>query len=374
MHRRIIATLLCIVMLSSCLSGWCTAANTVTQMQVEEQLAQLVEMYEGQTYTDSFYGATQCKGFADMIYDLLFQVGIIGVYPNGVYHYMDLYGAHTKEVGRIEPGYETDGTQTIQALLSQAKPGDYIQMQRRSKGYGHSMIVVDVTDRGIEVLHSNWYGNYVNSVNFFTWQQMTNISDGISLYHYQNYLGSGEFTDVPQNAWYYDDVQFVFQQELMYGISDTAFWPNGQMDRAMLVTVLYRLSHDGGTYANQFADVPAESWYTNSVGWAQTYGITSGYPDGAFHPKDSVTREQIATFLYRFAEFEGKVTDTQGDLSVFSDINQLSAFAVTPMEWAVGAGIFSGSTDGGLHPKANATRAEVAAILTRYVQQFRTVE
>ena len=156
MSKRIVAMLLCVIMLTGSFGTNVSAAKTVTQTQVEDQLTNLIAQYEGAPYVDSFNGATQCKGFADMIYDTLFGVGSIGNYPSAIYYLNLNYGVNTQEVGRIEPGYTLtqEGVAEVKALLSQALPGDYIQMER--PGYGHSMIVVDTSDTGITVLHANW--------------------------------------------------------------------------------------------------------------------------------------------------------------------------------------------------------------------------
>ena len=141
-----------ILLLSQC-NFKIQAASPVTQRQVEAQLAALTEQYEGVAYTDNFNGATQCKGFADMIYDALFHVGTIGIYPAGVYYYMESVSASTKEVGRVKPGYAALDASAVQPLLEQACPGDYIQMRRRDRSYGHSMIVLEANTAGLTVLH-----------------------------------------------------------------------------------------------------------------------------------------------------------------------------------------------------------------------------
>ena len=117
-QRRITAALLCAILLLSQCNFKIQAASPVTQRQVEAQLAALTEQYEGVAYTDNFNGATQCKGFADMIYDALFHVGTIGIYPAGVYYYMESVSASTKEVGRVKPGYAALDASAVQPLLA----------------------------------------------------------------------------------------------------------------------------------------------------------------------------------------------------------------------------------------------------------------
>lgn len=367
MLKRIIAVMLCMAVMLGCLGTGVTAASPILQVQVETELAQLAEAYNGQYYNDNFFGATQCKGFADMIYDALFDVGSIGAYPADIY-YMNLFGTHTTEVGRIEPGYtlNAEGVAAIKALLSKALPGDYIQMKRPA-GYGHSMIVLGTDDTGVNVLHCNWYGRNLISVDHYTWEQMTNLTTGISLYHYKNYLPAGEYTDVPAGSWFHGHVKYVTQFGLMNGVGSGQFGPNVAMDRSMVVTVLYRMSGDGGTYTNNFADVPNGTFYTNAVGWASENGITTGMTDGTFRPQQTIDRSQLAVFLYRFAQYQGYDTTASADLSQFKDADQIPYYAATALQWAAGEQIFQGS-NGMLRPRANATRCEVAKVLAVYHQ------
>ena len=260
-QRRITAALLCAILLLSQCNFKIQAASAVTQRQVEDRLAALTEQYEGVAYTDNFNGATQCKGFADMIYDALFHVGTIGIYPAGVYYYMESVSASTETVGRVEPGYAALDASAVQPLLEQACPGDYIQMRRRDRSYGHSMIVLEANTAGLTVLHCNWRNDLTCSVNEFSWEDLSLISDGISLYHYKNYRTAGSFTDVTPDAWYYSYVTSICQAGVMAGVSETSFGPAEPMTRAMVVTVLYRLSQDTSTYPTTFTDVPAGTWY-----------------------------------------------------------------------------------------------------------------
>ena len=209
-------------------------------------------------------------------------------------------------------------------------------MRRRDRSYGHSMIVLEANTTGLTVLHCNWRNDLTCSVNEFSWEDLSLISDGISLYHYKNYQTAGSFTDVTPDAWYYSYVTSICQAGVMAGVSETSFGPAEPMTRAMVVTVLYRLSQDTSTYQTTFTDVPAGTWYTNAVGWAQTYGLAAGYENGMFCPNDKITREQFAAFLYRFAVFEGRAQAGGGsDLAVFNDVSQVSGWAYPALQWAV---------------------------------------
>ena len=142
------------------------------------------------------------------------------------------------------------------------------------------------------------------------------------------------------------------------------------MNRAMLVTVLWRYEGKPTGAKNTFSDVPADEWYTDAVAWAAENGIVNGIGDGKFDPLGKITREQLATILYRYTENRG-ITDTSkhGDLSGFSDEKQISAYATDAVAWAVGEGLILGS-EGMLLPQGNATRAQVATILMRYIENI----
>ncbi len=173
-----------------------------------------------------------------------------------------------------------------------------------------------------------------------------------------------------ESHWAKDAVAFVSSHELFQGITETSFAPDAQMNRAMLAVVLYRLENaaedDGRT---DFDDVPEGMWYTAAVSWASKADIVSGMGTG-FEPDGSVTREQLVVMLYRYAKMQGLSTSVSGDLSEFSDGAQTSDWARDAMSWAVGSGLISGRSATQLDPTGTATRAEVAAILQRLVEQM----
>ena len=368
--KRLMAILLCFSICVGCLSGVSFAAQPILQVEVEQKMEVLVEQYVGQSFTGDFNGATQCKGFADMLYDQLFQVGTIGYYEAGKYGRLVLSSSsNTEEVGYLT-GYDSGDAAAMLTLFSKAAPGDYIQMERRDKGYGHSMIVQSVSSDGVWVLHSNWDVPNLNKLSFFSWITLAQMSESISLYHYRDYLKSGEFTDVDENTWYYPYVQIVSALGLMAGTSETEFSPNQTTTRAMMVAVLYRLSEDGGSYDNQFTDVPSGTWYSNAVGWAEASQIVAGYTDGTFRPNQLINREEMAAILYRYARFEKQDVTDRASLNGFKDAGSISAYAVESMQWVVACDIICGNPDGTLQPKANATRAQLAKILACYVEQY----
>ena len=175
--------------------------------------------------------------------------------------------------------------------------------------------------------------------------------------------GGTGFRDVQADAWYADAVQYVVSEGLMNGTDADAFSPDASMSRAMLVTVLYRLSGEPAVSQDSgFADVAADAYYADAVSWATEQGIVTGTSQTAFSPDESVTREQMAALLYRYA---GEPS-AAGDLSAYADADSVSAYASDAMAWCVENGVLNGTDGSRLEPAASATRAEVAAVLQRF--------
>jgi len=176
---------------------------------------------------------------------------------------------------------------------------------------------------------------------------------------------SAKFTDVDSTQWYVDAVDYAVTNKLFSGTTDTTFAPNGEMDRAMLVMVMYRLAGSPeSTGKLDFTDVPAGCYYEKALLWATQNKLVSGVSATTFAPNASVTREQAAVILCNYAKMKGVTVTASGDLSAFSDGASVDAYAADAMKWAVGSGVLSGS-NGKLMPTAGATRAQVAAILMR---------
>lgn len=181
---------------------------------------------------------------------------------------------------------------------------------------------------------------------------------------------SGYF-DVKPGSWYEQSVQYATEHGLMNGTGSNTFEPESTMTRAMLVTVLWRYANAPKPGANPFTDVPNGKWYTDAVAWAAENGVVNGVGDGKFEPDGSVTREQMATILYRYAQKVGIDTSKHTELSAFPDASRVSAYARAPMQWSVAEGVIGGSRENGqdwLNPQGNATRAEVATILMRFIE------
>lgn len=179
------------------------------------------------------------------------------------------------------------------------------------------------------------------------------------------------FTDVKSGNWFYDAVKYAYEHGLMTGTSATTFAPNGTMNRAMIVTVLYRLEKSPAvTGASKFTDVPAGQWYSDAVAWAAANKIVNGYDETTFGPMNAVTREQMAAILFRYEQVKGLENVTlEENLNRFPDQNKISAYAIPALQWAVGQKIINGNADGTLDPTGTATRAQVAQIFTNLLNQ-----
>ena len=196
----------------------------------------------------------------------------------------------------------------------------------------------------------------------------TSSSDGGSFAPGQNQNGGAQpggvsgFGDVPQTSWFADAVKYVSENKLMNGTSTTAFSPNENMSRAMLATVLYRMSGETAEADSSFGDVSSSAYYAAAVNWASSRGIVNGTGADAFSPNASITREQLAAMLYRYAG-EPSVS---ADLSAYTDAVSISPYAEKAVEWCVAKGILSGKSATRLAPQDTATRAECAAMLQRF--------
>ena len=175
------------------------------------------------------------------------------------------------------------------------------------------------------------------------------------------------FGDVKSADWFYNDVKYVYEKGMMAGTAADVFAPNATTTRAMIVTILYRLEGSPAvTGTSPFVDVPAGQWYTDAVNWAAANQIVKGTSATTFAPNDSITREQMAAILYRYAQYKGYDVTKRADLSGYSDNGQVSAYAKDALAWANAAKLINGVTNTTLAPQGNATRAQVSAILHRF--------
>lgn len=188
---------------------------------------------------------------------------------------------------------------------------------------------------------------------------------------YVRFSGSGlPFADVPSGSWYYDDVAYVYDTGLMTGLTATAFGPNLSTTRGMIVTILWRMENEpAARHGCPFADVRRGSYYEQAIAWASENGIVTGFDASTFAPDRAITREQLAAILFRFAAYRGMDAVTlRENLSSFQDQAAISAYAVSALNWAVGEGLMQGTGDK-LEPTGSATRAQVAAMLRRFIQR-----
>lgn len=183
------------------------------------------------------------------------------------------------------------------------------------------------------------------------------------------------YEDVPESAWYYEAVQYTSAHGLFQGMTETKFGPNLTMTRGMLVTVLYRMEGEPAVegQTHPFTDVDASRYYGDAITWAANSGVVNGMTDTRFAPEAAVTREQMVTILYRYAKLKDADVTAKGDLESFPDHDQVKPYARDAFSWAVGAGIIQGDSNGSvatLSPRNSATRAQVAAVLMRYLEQL----
>ncbi len=182
-------------------------------------------------------------------------------------------------------------------------------------------------------------------------------------------IRTNPFTDVMEKEWFYETVKYAVKNGLFEGTGETTFSPNRPMTRAMLVTVLYRLEGlPATTGTNNFTDVKDNDWYIDAVIWADSKGLVKGYGNGLFGTNDFVTREQIATIFYRYASNKGYDVTASADLNVYADAAEVSNWAKIAISWANAEGLIIGRTKVTLVPKGNSTRAEVAAVMMRFIE------
>ena len=229
---------------------------------------------------------------------------------------------------------------------------------------GKSVTFTFKPDTGYKVKDVKVNGKSVGAVKTYTIDKLT-VSTRIEVEFADGKL---PFTDVHETDWFYNDVLFVYEEGLFAGTSDTTFSPNAAMTRAMLVTVLYRLEGEPAVSGRSgFSDVTFNSYYEDAVTWAADNGIVNGTSTTTFSPNANVTREQMAAILYRYAQHKKYNTAASSGLNGFTDHASVSGYAAASLEWAVAEKLVNGSA-GKLMPTGNATRAQVAAILHRFVE------
>jgi hypothetical protein len=248
---------------------------------------------------------------------------------------------------------------TVTVSPETAKSGDTVTITAEpDKGYQTGTVTVTTSDgETVEVTENN--GTYT-----FT---MPKDEVTVSVTFDKKAI---PFTDVKEGSWYYDSVDYVYLNDMMVGTSDSLFSPDMSLTRGMLVTILWRLegSPAAGPDAIEFSDVDSSQWYADAVAWASSEGIVAGYDNGQFGPEDDITREQLATIMYRYASFKGYDTSARS-VTTFSDNDQISSYAVESMSWANATGLLQGMGDNQISPQTGATRGQVAAVITRFCEK-----
>ena len=187
--------------------------------------------------------------------------------------------------------------------------------------------------------------------------------------------GVNPFTDISEKDWFYGDVMFVYENGLMLGTSKTLFSPHGTAMRGMMATILWRMEGSPVPKGkNSFTDVEAGKWYADAITWTAENGIFAGYGKDKFGPDDPITREQLAAIFYRYADYKGYDLTVKGDLDKFKDADKITDYAKTAMQWAVGSGLMKGKSGNLLDPQGTATRAEIAAMLHRFIEKYELVQ
>ena len=187
--------------------------------------------------------------------------------------------------------------------------------------------------------------------------------------------GVNPFTDISEKDWFYGDVMFVYENGLMLGTSKTLFSPHGTAMRGMMVTILWRMEGSPVPKGkNSFTDVEAGKWYADAITWTAENGIFAGYGKDKFGPDDPITREQLAAIFYRYADYKGYDLTVKGNLDKFKDADKITDYAKTAMQWAVGSGLVKEKSGNLLDPQGTATRAEIAAMLHRFIEKYELVQ
>ena len=187
--------------------------------------------------------------------------------------------------------------------------------------------------------------------------------------------GANPFTDVSEKDWFYGDVMFVYENGLMLGTSKTLFSPHGTAMRGMMATILWRMEGSPAPKGkNSFTDVEAGKWYADAITWTAENSIFAGYGKDKFGPDDPITREQLAAIFYRYADYKGYDLTVKGNPDTFKDADKITDYAKTAMQWTVGSGLMKGKSGNLLDPQGTATRAEIAAMLHRFIEKYELVQ
>lgn len=416
--KRIFSVFLCICLFAAILPLGIMAFRTDyadIAVKIGDEMLPLPEYLIGsKCESDRYYplpdGGTvdvrgyQCLGFARYVFYRLF----------GVVDFTDEGGK-----GYHCAAYQCRGEDLTEEYLrsifgTEVLPGAHIRASNGSSG--HSMVLLACDDEDVYTYEGNYDNNNGVTVNRRTWEEFTSYCQrkgGIEFIHMPDTYPGWEPTEPPEpltepietepseptepepteptepvppdlddyyvdmppkTNWAYAGLRYMLEQGLLVGTTETTISPNMEMSRAMLVTVLWRMAGYMYVEAGQtFTDVKPADWFAPAVAWASKEGVVSGVGDGTFRPNQIVTREQIASILFRYTEactfLELKSCDTDAELAAYPDRSDVSSWARESMAWAINCGLISGKQQGDqrvLDPKAGATRAEVASVIQRF--------
>lgn len=243
-----------------------------------------------------------------------------------------------------------------------------VNVSQTSVYSGNSLTITAIPDEGYVVSDMLINGKSVGRETVYT---INSVKENIEVKVIFAEKTELPFIDVIESDWFFENVKYAYENGLLKGISETKFGPQIEMTRAMLVTVLYRAEGEPSVEGSiPFADVDSAVYYANAVVWAEANGIVNGVTGNAFAPNENITREQIAAIMHRYAKYKGYDVRAGEDTNILSytDAQSISEYAISAMQYAVGSGLMKGKSDTTLNPLENATRAEIAAILQRFIE------
>lgn len=286
----------------------------------------------------------------------------------------------TAQFDRISSG-GGDSDPTYSITLPSRVTGGELKLSRRYAEKGETVTITAIPDEGYELdtlTVTDSKGNEIDLThkggNEYTFKMPAGrVEIEVSFREIEIEL---PFTDVPEGAWYADAAAYVYEHGLMAGTSATTFAPDVTTSRAMIATILWRMAGSPVVnYAMNYTDVAQGQWCSEAIRWATSEGVVTGYGNGLFGTNDPITREQFAAMLYRFAQEQGYDVSIGENTNILSytDVADLSEYAISAMQWAVGAGIINGTGDGStLSPHGQATRAQAAVMLMRFCEEYVT--
>ena len=277
------------------------------------------------------------------------------------------------------PSYSggSSSSETSYSNTIDASDGGSVKVSPRTPSRGETVTITPTPDTGYEVdevIVTDRNGDEVdvtaNRNGTYTFEQPRGrVTIEVTFVRTGGTAGAAPFLDVAEDAWYADAVAYVYDNGLMSGTSTTLFSPNATTTRGMIVTMLYRLEGEPRiSSGSAFDDVDAGMYYADAVAWASQNDIVTGYDEATFGPNNAITREQMAAILYRYAQYKGYRTTADADLSGYVDADSVSSYALASLQWANAAGLVTGTSSNTLTPDGSATRAQVATIFMRFME------